>query len=138
MGREVESKWSLADSEFVSLTRDACDASVRLVSWDDALLTLRFVDAVALIETDAGDISGVVVTDEMSALKSRYLDTAFETRPAADPWLTYSFLNLDNEPVIEVVARRLEITRDRNQRRSEGSGVSLPAESTEDTGPSER
>lgn len=111
MTHKLTSPLGFADSTLVDCCRSGSSATVRLRTWNSALLRIDFRDVIGLQDLLAGDISEVVLDlPESSAFLREALRKSYEEIPAAHPYVVYSFLNNDDEPSLVVVAREHAIT----------------------------
>jgi hypothetical protein len=100
----------LADSSLLHYVRTSDTAVVRIRAWNDRILIATFHDVLGLRDVVAGDFSGAVEGDERSGSFLRQTLQGGLSGPALrDAYRVYSFLNVDGEPSLEVVAARYEI-----------------------------
>jgi hypothetical protein len=113
MEAQIESPIGFSDSELDSYSRSGGVVLVRVKSWNERLLVVRFRDAIGLRDLSAGSFSGAVRGSAASAQFLREaLECSYTALPTAHPYHVYSFLNADDEPALEVVAAGCEVTVD--------------------------
>jgi hypothetical protein len=111
MAQELELPIGFADSELKGYRRVGTVLSVEIHAWNDKHVEVSFRDVIGVRDSLAGSFSDFVQDSPASAstLKDA-LARNFESVPAFHPYCVYSFLNLEEEPSLEIVASSCEIT----------------------------
>lgn len=111
MNQDIELPVGLADSELHSYRREGSNVVVEVLAWNGRRVRASFQDVITLRDTLAGSFSDLV--QNIPASKNTFqeaLSQNFETVPASHPYQVYSFLNLDGEPSLEIVAASYQVT----------------------------
>lgn len=111
MKKEVEFDIGFADSAVSGYVVDNGNLTVRLIAWNGVKLSVSFHDFEGMADYSAGDISSLVEFDGKNDFLSRVLQNVFEVPPAQTGLRLFQFLNLDEEPSLEVVSPGIKIFR---------------------------
>lgn len=115
----VESPIGFADSELVAYSRGERELRAQLLAWNEAPLSVRFLDVIGVRDLAAGDLSDLChETDDTDLLRAS-LKQHFDIVPADHGFKSFQFLDHDGMPALEVIAKR----------------VLVSARGTEDAGP---
>lgn len=106
-----------ADSELAGYTRDGDTLTVRIKGWNEKLITAKFGGVIGLRDLGCGSFSALVQDTQPSmGFLREVLALHFTVVPEAHGYAVYSFLDHDDEPSLEVVATRCEVTHKRRAR----------------------
>jgi len=105
----IEFEVGFADSELQSYRRDGDTFVVSLVAWNKKTIRFCFADMIFVVDRGAGDISDVCEVKAASPFLDEALRIQYEDVPDDHPYRLFQFLNMDDEPSLEVVAASVEI-----------------------------
>lgn len=110
MNHELHLPVGLADSELESYQRAGADLVVEIRAWNEKHVRVSFHDVITLRDSIAGSFSDLVQDHPASrgTLKEA-LSRSFKSEPPSHPYRVYSFLNLDGDPSLEIVASSCEL-----------------------------
>jgi uncharacterized protein with LGFP repeats len=111
MVHELETPIGFADSEFEGYTRSGANVVVEVRAWNERIVIVSFRDVLVLRDCLAGSFSRAVrdfpgSTNTLNEALARNFDSV----PSSHPYRVYSFLDLDGDPSLEIVAASCEIT----------------------------
>ena len=110
MRTRVRYEVGFSDGEVRYYFREEGAFTVVVEAWNGALVRVAFDDPAGVCDTGVGDISDICVEDAGSPFMSRVLGELYEVAPASHPYRLYQFLNLDEQPALEVVAAGITIS----------------------------
>ncbi|MBN9378033.1 MAG: hypothetical protein BGO14_00925 [Chlamydiales bacterium 38-26] len=108
--KSVETKYGLADSEIVSFKSEDFNLIVYLQAWNGNILKVEFKDCIYFSNYQAGDISDICENPSSPSLQLA-LDHKYQNIPSDHGYKAYQFLDLDDDPVIEVVSQGIIISK---------------------------
>lgn len=110
MTQQIYLPVGLADAELEGYRRIGAELVVEIRAWNEKHVKVLFHDVIALRDSLAGSFSDLVQEFPASedTLKEA-LARNFESVPVSHPYRVYSFLNLEGDPSLEVVATSCEI-----------------------------
>ena len=113
MPEPLESPLSFSDSELDCYIRTGDSLTVRIRGWDGTTLAVVFRNVIGQRDVLAGDFSAAVRGAATSqAFLQAVLSKHYVEVPASPAFDVYSFLNLDDEPSLEVVAASYTVSID--------------------------
>ena len=104
MKKEINYKIGFSDGEITSYSRDQNNLVVKVKTWNDTYLIITFLDVVGIIDYGIGDISNFVEETEETSFLKIILNRVYELIPEAPPYRLFQFLDLDDNPSLEIVA----------------------------------
>lgn len=107
--KPVNYKIGFADSEIISYTSDKNCVVVYLLTWNETVLKMEFVDYICFFTYGAADISDVCENPSSELLKIA-LENMYEKIPDNHGYKLYEFVNLQDEAAMEIVCKDLLIT----------------------------
>ncbi len=110
MKNEIKYKIGFADADIDSYEKKQNCLLVRVRTWNDKQLLLKFSDFVGLSDYGIGNISGLFKEDTITTLMSRITTEMYEVKPDAVPYSSFQFLNLDGEVSLEIIANDVDIS----------------------------
>jgi hypothetical protein len=108
--KKIDYQIGFSDGEIISYFRDERSLTVKLKTWNDKYLSVLFSDVVGIVDYGIGDISNFIEEDEKSLFLKTILDKVYESIPNEQPYRLFQFLDLDDNPVLEIVAVAQSIT----------------------------
>src|SRR5215207_4587775 len=106
----VTSDVGFSDGEIHAYRMEGDVFTVDVNAWNGQLLRVRFTDAVGVSDLGAGDISALSEEDAGSPFMAAVLARLYEANPPTGAHRLYQFLDLDDQPALEVVAGGVSVT----------------------------
>ncbi len=108
--KEVQTPFSTADSELVTYSYIAATETLNLQLKLFNLQTVEFSfhDVIYFFDHGTLDISSFVEADAQDLCLAQAVKRTYSIEPAAHPYHAYKFLDLDQEPSLEIVCRQLK------------------------------
>ena len=100
-----------SDGEVRSYHREEDELTVILSTWNNVLLKIKFSDTIGVSDLGVGDVSGVYQESLASPFMEQVIRRLYDAPPPSPPYSLYQFLDLDEQPVLEVVAGSIDISR---------------------------
>ena len=108
-----DSPHGFEDGEIVSYRMTSEALSVEYRFWNASVAILQFVDPVAMRDDGAvGATIGSVDLTRSSELIADMVRRVYVTPPESPPWRHFRFLNVDDEPVLQVIAHDFRFVAD--------------------------
>jgi hypothetical protein len=104
MKNKINYQIGFSDAEIISYFREQNHLTVKVKTWNDKLLSVLFSDVVGVIDCGLGDISSFVKENGESLFLTTILNQVYESIPDDQPYHLFQFLNLDDNPCLEIVA----------------------------------
>lgn len=109
MEKSVPSEIGFADGEIESYQKVADVLTVRVKAWNERLLEVTFRDVLRLSDFDAGDIHDLRELSGESDFYKKALDHVYDSRPDVVPYRHYSFIGIEGDGVLDVVAETVAV-----------------------------
>jgi hypothetical protein len=110
IGTPVSTQVGFADSNLGSYAKEGDTFVVRVTAWNECTLLVEFSDVIGVRDQLAGSFSGLVADADLSAsFLEAVLQLNYEAVPREHGYRVFSFLNHEELPSLEVVARRCEV-----------------------------
>lgn len=108
---EISLGVGFADSELESYVylKDDDKVVVKIRAWDNSFLEIVFFDPILFIDRSCEAISQFGRKKAPNSTLIEALKKNYETIPANHPYLLFQFLDLDDEPCIEIVSTSYQI-----------------------------
>ena len=106
----VTSAVGMSDGEIHAYHMEADVFTVEVSAWNGQLLRVTFADAVVVSDLGVGDISALCEEDAGSPFMAAVLERLYEATPPPAAHRLYQFLDLDDQPALEIVAAGVSIT----------------------------
>lgn len=112
MKAPIKTSVGFADAEIVFYAMRGSSLRVCLNAWNGTRLKIEFKEAVGVVDMGAKDISDLCSESGDSTFLREVVARLYESEssPERTTHNLYQFLDLDGEPVMQVVASTLEIT----------------------------
>lgn len=110
MNKEIKFGTGFADAEILEYHRNRDDCNVVVKTWNDRFVKIRFLDVVGVNDIGIGDIRGIFEVDGSTTFLENVLAQVYTSIPATHPYRQFQFVNLDDEPYLQVVAAGIELT----------------------------
>ena len=110
MRTQIHYKIGFADGEVSSYQREEHTFTVVVKAWNGDHLRIDFSDPVGICDFGVGDISDFCMEDSGSEFMRQVLSSLYEVVPASHSYFLYQFLNLDDQPALEIVATGVQIS----------------------------
>jgi hypothetical protein len=107
--QRIQSQIGFSDAEFRSYAKDNDNFTVVVEAWNQAHLKVIFFGVIGIIDRNIGSISDLVMDTDESEFVMESIALMYDRPPTIRSYNLYQFLDLDDRPVLEVVALRLEI-----------------------------
>lgn len=106
IGKPVKYKIGFADSEILSFKSEKNHVVVYLLTWNETVLEMKFMDCLCFLSFGATDISEICENSS-----SKLLQVALDQkRPLEQGYKLYQLLDLQDESSMEIVSKDLVIT----------------------------
>lgn len=109
MKNEIKFGTGFADAEILEYRRNRDDSEIIVKTWNDRRIHIRCLDTVGIKEIGIGDICGVFEVEGPSPFLEEVLSQVYEERPTTHPYRQYYFLNLDDQPCLQIIATGIEV-----------------------------
>ena len=109
MRKPVATTISFNDGEVIDYAKRGHDLIVEAKAWNAERLLVRFRGMAALRDLGVGDISDLCEAGETTSLLTDVLDRLYDILPPDHGLQCFEFLDLDGEPVFEVVAEGVAV-----------------------------
>lgn len=106
----VTSDVGMSDGEIHAYHMEGDVFTVEVNAWNGQLLRVRFADAVGVSDLGVGDISALCEEDAGSPFMAAVLERLYEATPPPGAHRLYQFLDLDDQPALQVVAAGVSVT----------------------------
>jgi hypothetical protein len=110
MQKKLKINFSFADSEFISYKQSNLELSVEIKAWNGDCWVVAFKLFAGLLDCGAGDLSDLVEETRPNDFYGKVLSRVFEGVPAENPYRLFQFLDLDQQPVLEVIACDVDVS----------------------------
>ena len=108
--KPINSEIGFADSEIVSYRSENDNLVIEVKSWNDKTVNLEFEDCIFFLISNSWYISEICEAND-SIYKEMALNKVYEKIPAKIPYRFFQFLDLDDDPSVEIIARDFQIYR---------------------------
>lgn len=98
-----------ADGEVCSYAKQDESFIVRVRTWNNHLLAIKFLDCIGVMDLGVGEISGFKQEDKKSFFMDNVLSKFYEQVPTSHPYNLYQFINHDGQPILEVIASSVSL-----------------------------
>lgn len=109
--KQFESNIGFADSEFIDFSKTKDKVVVRIKTWDEKLLLFQFEEAIGICGLNAFQINDIVESTSTGFLE-KCIGREYERYPENHPYRSYSFLDPNEDVVIEIISRGILIQVD--------------------------
>lgn len=110
MQKKINYKIGFADGEIIEYLRSNNQIVVKMKTWNDVKLTIIFQGAIGMVDYGAFNISNFVEEDSLTTFMEKVLLEFYDSLTSKHPYKLYQFLNLDDNPSLEIVAESLSIS----------------------------
>ena len=107
----IDYEIGFADSEILSYSHQNNNLVIYLKAWNEKILKFEFFDYLLFLILNSWNISDICELDN-SPLIERALRIEYDTIPQDHPYKLYQFINDDDEPTVEIVSKKLSISRE--------------------------
>lgn len=109
--KEAAGNYSFADAELLYCNWDDGNFTIRLKSWDEKVIEIKFIDCIQFSYKLGDGISGFYINDS----KSEFLDAALSRNYSVIPdqiiYKHYMILDIDDFPFFELVATNILVEK---------------------------
>jgi hypothetical protein len=110
MHNKISSEFGFSDSELVSYQRTGDEFTVTVKAWNGSRLTVFFKQFEGVLDYGLGDISDFVEESDETPFIKQVISRIFTETPKEHTYRVYQFLDLDGEPILEVVAASANVS----------------------------
>lgn len=104
VGVPVTSAVGFSNGEIHAYRMEGGVFTVKVSAWNSQLLRVKFTPTVGGSDLSIGDISALCEEDAVSPFMAAVLARLYEATPPPGQYRLYRFLNLDDQPAMQVVA----------------------------------
>ena len=107
---KVNYKIGFEDGEILSFTKiEDATFIVKFRTWNEIILEISFHDTIRILDNNMYSISDLVLINHETIFRKDALKMMFDKIPTAETYKHYQFLNQEDDPAIEIVAREISI-----------------------------
>ena len=107
----INYKIGFSDSEVISYNSEKEKTIVLLKAWNEKTIKFEFIDCILFLSLENWRISDIIeLKSPDSSLFKRALRTTFEEIPIEHSYKLFQFLDLDDDPAIEIVCKDIIIS----------------------------
>lgn len=106
----INSPIGFADAEIISYQKLDDSLEVHIQAWNQKQLEIKFRSVVRVLDSDAGDISGLYEILGGSQFLADAVNRVYLTPTSMTPLHHYQFVDLGGEATLEIVAESISIT----------------------------
>ena len=108
MKKSLKFAIGFSDSELLSYQQKSGKFTAFLKMWNGVEIQIEFSEVTGVNDLGVGDISNFV-EDENTPFLNSILSKVYEIAPTSHPYRSFQFLDLDDNPVLEIIAVSLKI-----------------------------
>jgi hypothetical protein len=105
----IEFDIGFADGSVVGYTRNLSSLTLTLKAWNDDRLRIEFTGVLGLRDLGVGDVSDLCEESDKSVFMEDAIASAYEVVPEEIPYKLFRLLDLDDQPMMEIVAADVKI-----------------------------
>ncbi len=108
---KIDLRTTLADSELLSyhFVRDSNTLRIKFQMWDGGIIKIYFYDVILFVDHCINNINGFYQNTENGKLMDDALKATYEITPTSHPYKLFQFINLDNNPCIEIICNDIQV-----------------------------
>ena len=109
MRNKIKAEIGFSDGEFASYERKGDELTVLVDAWNGTRLALVFSQFEGALDLGLGDVSDFVEETEPDGFFDQVISRIYTEPPEKHPYHYYQFLDLDDQPVLVIVASDVRI-----------------------------
>jgi len=107
---ETQTAVGLADGKIVRYEKSDSTLVVHIKAWNESSMRIAFKDVLLILDSMAGDISGLYSHNDETDLMRKALAYAYDDCPKGHLYKHHVFLNNDGHPCFDIIAAEMEVS----------------------------